>query len=158
MPYTVEEHIDNLTRHIERVRENTIVLGKKLIARGEVTFGVNLIANGFIHDASKFFGLEWDVLHSGPDAPRNLVDLAVRQHTASNPHHPEYWDGIDNMPRIYVAEMICDWSARAAETGGSVRDYLRTKAMGRYQIKPDSEILKLINGFMDLLLESSFVK
>jgi hypothetical protein len=41
---TVEEHLENLVRHIELVREAGLLLGKRLIRQGEEEFGRLLIA------------------------------------------------------------------------------------------------------------------
>ena len=37
-------------------------------------------------------------------------DEAWKHHWMNNPHHPEYWLGED-MPYIYILEMICDWGS-----------------------------------------------
>src|SRR5712671_1729606 len=66
---TVEEHLDNLVRHIELVREAGLLLGKRLMRQGEEEFGRLLIARVFVHDASKFYGVEWKYLHVGKDVP-----------------------------------------------------------------------------------------
>src|SRR5205823_14754210 len=63
---TPEQHLDNLVRHIEMVRSACLLLGKRLMARGRPDFARLLIARGFAHDASKFFGIEWEYLHAGP--------------------------------------------------------------------------------------------
>src|SRR6185369_7717232 len=99
---TVEDHLNNLVRHIELVREACLLLGKRLISEeGRKEFGRILIGNGFVHDASKFAGIEWEYLHAGKDVPKEKLELAIRQHTLTNPHHPEYWGGFENMPEIY---------------------------------------------------------
>jgi Family of unknown function (DUF5662) len=103
-----EEHLDNLIRHIELVRNACILLGKRLMAKGRKEFARILIARGFEHDVSKFSGIEWDYLHAGGDVPQEQLDLAVRQHVRTNSHHPEYWGGVESMPEIAVAEMVCD--------------------------------------------------
>jgi hypothetical protein len=37
-------------------------------------------------------------------------ELAWEHHYMNNEHHPEYWDGED-MPYIYILEMLCDWGS-----------------------------------------------
>ena len=37
-------------------------------------------------------------------------DEAWKHHWMNNPHHPEYWLGED-MPYIYILEMLCDWGS-----------------------------------------------
>ena len=54
--------INRLTRHIRNVEDNCILLGTKLIQQGNIELGHKLIANGMIHDASKFSGIEFENL------------------------------------------------------------------------------------------------
>src|SRR5450755_1045681 len=96
---TPQEHIDNLVRHI-----------------------------GLVHDASKFHGIEWEYLHKTGEVPADRLQLAVEHHRRTNEHHPEYWGGIDNMPEIFVAEMVCDWYARSQEFGTDLRVWIRGQA------------------------------
>ena len=105
------DRIDGLMRHIDHVRNNCVVLGERLISNGN-PIGRILIANGFIHDNSKFYGIEWEYLTDRTQDPE-LMKAAVKQHNTTNPHHPEYWGSISAMPSIYMAEMVCDWAARA---------------------------------------------
>lgn len=141
--------IDEILRHIHNVSSNCNLLGKKLIAAGEESFGKALIAHGLIHDNSKFFGIEWDDLNN-PDAERRKP--AIQQHQRTNPHHPEYWDSIHKMPDIYVAEMVCDWVARAGELGKDVREFIEKEAMINYAFTTGSEVYGKIEKYLDLLL------
>jgi hypothetical protein len=153
---TPEQHIDNLVRHIGLVREACLLLGKRLMARGRQDFGRLLIARGHVHDASKFHGIEWDYLHAGQEVPPQMLEVAIRQHTLTNPHHPEYWGGFANMPEIAIAELVCDWFARSQEFGTSLRDWIRDVAIGRFGIDTGSEGFRHLTGFVDLLLELPF--
>ena len=54
--------INRLTRHIRNVEDNCILLGTKLIQQGNIELGHKLIANGMVHDASKFGGIEFENL------------------------------------------------------------------------------------------------
>ena len=155
---TPEEHLDNLVRHIELVREAGLLLGKRLMRRGEEEFGRRLIARVFVHDASKFYGAEWKYLHAGKDVPPDQLALAVAQHRETNQHHPEYWGGLHRMPEIAVAEMVCDWYARAQEFGTGLRDWIGGPATERFRIDPGSPQHRWITGFVDLLLEDHFIR
>ncbi len=151
------QRLDLLTRHIENVREDCYVLGQKLINKGEADFGIQLIANGYIHDNSKFAGIEWLYLHEDiKGAQPDYFKLAAQQHITTNPHHPEFWQSIDVMPRIYVAEMVCDWHARSSEFGTDLREWIKDKACKKYTMSCSSKIYKQIKDFLDLLLERSF--
>lgn len=155
---TQEQHLDNLLRHIELVREAGILLGKRLMAQGRPDFGRLLIARVHEHDNSKFFGIEWEFLHR----PKNAVgedDLkrAIKQHQNTNRHHPEYHGGFDKMDEIDVAEFLCDVYARSTEFGTSVREWIETKAVARYEINTDGDRYRWLQAFMKLLLEDPFV-
>ncbi len=154
--YTVEEHLDDLTRHIGLVREACLLLGTRLINRGETDFGRQLIARGHVHDASKFHGIEWQYLHVGPDVPAEMLKLAVHQHVHTNSHHPESWGGIQNMPRIDIAEMVCDTYARGQEMGTNIREWYVKTAVQKYNIDLEGKQWKQINDFLDIVVRSSF--
>ncbi len=158
MPLSPQEHLDNLVRHIDLVRGACLLLGKRLMAQGRQEVGRILIARGFEHDVSKFSGIEWDYLHAGRDVPKEQLELAVRQHVRTNSHHPEFWGGIENMPEIAVAEMVCDWYARSQEFGTALRDWISTQAIDRFQIDLKGEQYQWIQNFLDLLLEDHFVR
>ena len=89
--FSPEEHLDDLVRHIERVRENCLLLGKRLIASGRVHFGRLLIARGFVHDASKFHGIEWEYMRPDDSVPEVAKQLAIEHHRQTNAHLGEWW-------------------------------------------------------------------
>lgn len=155
---TPREHLSNLVRHIDLVREACLLLGTRLMDSGRGEFGRLLIAAGFQHDVSKFFGIEWNYLHAGRDIPKEQLELAIKQHTQTNLHHPEYWGGIEHMPEIAIAEMTCDWYARSQEFGTSLRDWIKQNAIDKFKIDLESEQYKWINNFVNILLEDQFVR
>ncbi len=150
--WTDEEHIDNLVRHIRLVQDAGLLLAKRMMANGRKDFGRVLLGQIFTHDNTKFHGIEWDYLHTGPGVPQDTLKLAIRQHQATNSHHPEHHGGIENMNEYDIAEMVCDWYARSQEMGTDLRNWIKDTAMPRYNIKPDSDVHKMIIGFVDMLL------
>lgn len=153
--------IDNLTRHIKNVQDNCLLLGERLIKSGEIELGRKLIANGFIHDASKFHGIEWDNLsinHNDEELAKLRMRLAIHQHRSQNPHHPEYWGGINSTPDLYLAEMICDIAARGQESGTDVREWLNTVGAESYKLHKDSIQYKKLHYFLDVLLDKPLEK
>jgi len=146
-----------LIRHKTNVQQSCLILGEQLIASGEKSFGRRLIANGFTHDHSKFEGVEWQYLHEDVklDNP-DMFKMALLQHTHNNPHHPEYWEGIKNMPPIYLAEFVCDIHARGSEFGTNVREWVKTVAAERYDFTLHSKVYKDVKQFLDLLLGDPF--
>lgn len=71
------------------------------------------------HDESKFseeefepYARKWHL--DGIKAPE--YKAAWKHHWMNNEHHPEYWLGED-MPYIYILEMICDWGSFSIASG-----------------------------------------
>lgn len=65
------------------------------------------------HDESKFSEEEFEPyarkwFGDGKKTPE--YEAAWEHHWKNNEHHPEYWLGED-MPYIYILEMICDWGS-----------------------------------------------
>lgn len=156
--FTAEEHLDSLIRHIDLVRSSGVLLAKRLASKGRQDFARILLGNIYIHDASKFAGIEWDYLHAGSDTPKDKLDLAIKQHNTTNPHHPEYWGGFDQIPDIFLAEIACDWLARAQEFGTGLREWIKLKAIDRFKIDIESKKYNTLMGFVDILLEDAFVQ
>lgn len=152
--------IHAITRHMRNVEDNCLILGEKLIDKGEVELGLGLIANGFIHDASKFHGIEWENMAPGAvtneESAKLKLKMAVNHHRKTNPHHPEYWGEIQKMPRVYVAEMVCDWKSRSEEFGASLKDYIDERATKNWNFAKDDKTYKEIMYFVDLLCEKPF--
>lgn len=154
-----EARLKAIVRHITHVQQSCTLLGERLISSGEEQIGHKLIAHGFIHDNSKFHGIEWKYLHEDIKtyAPE-MFQMALVQHVTSNMHHPEYWDGIENMPRVYLAEMVCDWHARGSEFGTDLRDFIKSHATKRFGFTLQGRVYRDIKNLVDLLLDPSFVK
>jgi hypothetical protein len=144
--------IELVFNHIQNVQRNCYKLGLKLMKRGEIELGRNLIANGQIHDNSKFKGIEFEHLfYSDP-----LLSEVVKHHQSVNPHHPEYWGSIHQMPRVYVAEMVCDWFARSNEFGTGIREWIDGKAMEKFAYTKEDPVYTEIQEMLSLLLDQSF--
>jgi len=155
------EKVRALTRHIRNVEDNCLLLGERLIMNGEVELGHHLIANGFVHDTSKFFGIEWDQLVVGPtkkeDETKLKLKMAIYQHQKTNPHHVEYWSGgIEEMPDVYLAELVCDLKARSEEFGTALMDYIDSVGLKRWGITKDHNVYKRIIKYVEFLCETPF--
>lgn len=153
-----EKHLRTLLRHIENVRQFGLLLGERMTEIGQERLGFSLIANTQIHDHSKFYGCEWLYLRQdiSDDVPSHLIEFARIQHVSTNTHHPEYWGGIEKMPEIYMAEMVCDWAARSSEVGNDLREWIREKGTKKFNMKVQSKVYKDIKRFVDILLDPSF--
>jgi len=148
------EKIEAVLSHIQNVQRNCYKLGLKLIKLGRFELGRNLIANGQIHDNSKFKGIEFEDLFSDSQ----ILPAVIRHHNTTNAHHPEYWGGIHLMPEVCIAEMVCDCTARSSEFGSDIRAWFINDATLRYGFQMDDEVGKRIIYFLDLLLEKPFKK
>ena len=154
--------VDSLTRHIQNVQDNCLLLGKRLIENGEIDLGKKLIANGFIHDASKFNGIEWDNLLLGKISEEEIdkarIKMAIYHHNHTNLHHPEAWGHIHNMPILYLVELLCDWKSRSEEFGTALLDYINDHATKRFNFSKEDEVYKVLMKYYDLLCDKPFEK
>jgi hypothetical protein len=162
------EHLESVVRHIRLVQDACLLLGKRLIRSGEEKFGLNPIANGFKHDQSKFHGIEWKYLtresaagggheeHEGQKREKEMFFHALNSHQNSNEHHPEYWQDISDMPRIFLAEFVCDTFARSTEMGTDLRKWIKEEASKKYGFSLHGKTYKQIKYFLDMLLDPTF--
>lgn len=155
------EKIRGIARHIRNVQDNCFLLGEKLILNGEIDLGKRLIANGFIHDASKFHGIEFEFMAPGTrldeENAKVKLKMAIHQHNTTNSHHPEAWSGgIKDMPDVFLAEFCCDTKARSEEFGTALREWIDESATKRWGFTKDDEVYKKIIKYVDLLCEKPF--
>jgi hypothetical protein len=154
--------IKSITRHIRNVEDNCLILGERLILQGDIDLGKQLIANGFIHDASKFYGIEFEYLAlNNPTEEANKLKkkMAIQHHNTTNLHHAEAWPGgIENMPDVYLAELVCDIKARSEEFGTSLMDYIDEEGIKHWSITKDTTTYKKIVTFVELLCDQPFNK
>lgn len=71
------------------------------------------------HDNSKFSEEEFEPYAQkwfGDGIKTLEYEEAWKHHWTHNEHHPEFWLGED-MPYIYILEMICDWGSFSVEKG-----------------------------------------
>ena len=148
----IESKIEDVLNHIKNVQNNCYSLGIKLIRRGKFELGRNLIRNGQIHDNSKFTGIEFEHLFPGS----NILADVIKHHANTNPHHPEFWGGIHQMPEVYIAEMVCDCCARGAEMGTDTRLWFNNVATKKYGFSTEDEVGRKISYFLDILLKPTF--
>lgn len=153
----LNKRLSILLRHIQNVREDCERLGQTLINDGEQDLGLKLIANGHIHDNSKFHGVEWSYLHGDIKEadPSNFL-LAAQHHVKNNQHHPEYWSGVENMPRLYIAEMVCDLHSRSSEFGNDLNDWIKDTFCKKHKLSFRSTTYREMKDFVKMVLEPAF--
>lgn len=150
-----KEKLQMIIRHIKRVEDNCNKLAQDLVKEDEQNFyfGVKLVQAGRVHDASKFDIFEFEHLNKESD----LFTSAIFVHHSKNGHHPQYWQGgINAMPDLYIAEMVCDCLARGQEMGTDTREFFAEEATKRYGFKMDDRVGQLITKYLDLLLTPTF--
>lgn len=142
------EKLIKLMRHINNVRENCILIAEKIYDE-KPELARTLIAHAYIHDNSKFYGIEWEAFSEGED---KLLKLAIDQHHENNPHHPEHYNSICEMPEVYLIECVCDWKARSEEFGTDMEGWL-DKVCQKYEIGKTSKTFKTIKKYYSMLIE-----
>ncbi len=161
---TTEEIMNKIraiSRHIRNVQDNCLLLGEKLITRGEIELGKQLIANGYIHDVSKFHGIEFEFMAPGiptvEESAKLKLKLAIHHHQKTNPHHPEAWaGGIKDMPDVYLAEFCCDVKARSEEFGTDLRRWINEVATQKYGFATGDVVYEKIKEYVNLLCPPPF--
>ena len=71
------------------------------------------------HDESKWSEEEFEPYAQrwhGDKVKTLEYEEAWKHHWTNNEHHPEFWLGED-MPYIYILEMICDWGSFSIKSG-----------------------------------------
>jgi hypothetical protein len=138
------------------VQNAAFLLADRLAQRGEFDLARRLVQRSLCHDSSKFEGIEWDYLDVTKNDKENRgnLKLAIHQHQQSNDHHPEFFSGgVNDMSRVQLAEMVCDWKARSEEFGSSLVDWVKEVASERYGFTTRSKVYSKIKFFLDLLLD-----
>jgi hypothetical protein len=84
------------------------------------------------HDDSKFSEEEFEPYAQrwfGNKEKTSEYEEAWKHHWMNNEHHPEFWLG-DDMPLIYILEMICDWGSFSIDKGDlrELSDFYYNKA------------------------------
>ena len=119
-----------------------------------------MIANGYVHDASKFRGIEFEYLSTGNPTEEHAklkLKLAIHQHNSTNLHHPEAWSGgIKDMPDVYLAELVCDWKSRSEEFGTDLRQWIDNVATKRFDFIAEDKVYTDIVRYVNLLCSKPF--
>ena len=121
-----EEYKNYIIEHKDRVKQFAEWLRGSC---SEVFEGVDLEAFDEIiseHDESKFSEEEFEAyaqkFYGKQDINGKPLDYvpgyeeAWKHHWTTNEHHPEHWLGED-MPLIYILEMLCDWGSFSIDKG-----------------------------------------
>ena len=127
-----KEYLEYINSHKERVSQFADWLKDNC---PEVFDGIDIdVFDDLIkeHDESKYseeefepYARKWHL--DGIKTPE--YEAAWEHHWKNNEHHPEYWLGED-MPYIYILEMICDWGSFSIASGDmkELSDFYYNKA------------------------------
>lgn len=149
------DHLDDIVSHLAEVHKNAVKIAKALLQNGETDLAQNLLQRAYSHDVDKFKGIQWTCMRMG-EPKTNQIELAILEHNHTNAHHPEYHGNIHKMSKLDVAEMLCDWGARAAEFKTSLQDYIDKTAMKRYGFTKTDAVYALIMSFKRMLCDEPF--
>ena len=149
-----------INEHIERVQQFADWLKEKvpeLFDEVDIDVFDDLIKE---HDESKFSEEEFEPyaqkwFNNSGKTPE--YEAAWKHHWMNNEHHPEFWLGED-MPYIYILEMICDWGSFSMKSGDlhELSDFYFNKAKDDEEKNLSDntkviieEILEKINSFIN---------
>lgn len=108
----IEEHKDRVKQFAEWLKENLPELFESI----DLELFDEMIRD---HDDSKFSEPEFEPYAQkwfGNKEKTLEYEEAWKHHWTNNEHHPEFWLGED-MPYIYILEMICDWGSFSIKSG-----------------------------------------
>ena len=127
-----KEYLEYINAHKERVEKFASWLEENC---PEVFEGVDIDVFWDLikeHDESKFSEEEFEPYAQrwhGDKKKTPEYEAAWEHHWMNNEHHPEYWLGED-MPYIYILEMLCDWGSFSIASGDmkELSDFYYNKA------------------------------
>ena len=108
----IEEHKANVKKFADWLKENLPELFESI----DVELFDEMIRD---HDDSKFSEEEFEPYAQkwfGNKEKTLEYEEAWKHHWTNNEHHPEFWLGED-MPLIYILEMLCDWGSFSIASG-----------------------------------------
>lgn len=105
------------------------------------------------HDESKFSEEEFEPYAQkwfGDGIKTPEYEEAWKHHWMNNEHHPEYWLGED-MPYIYILEMLCDWGSFSIDKGdlSELSDFYYNKAKD----DPDKNLSEKTKTIIEEIIE-----
>lgn len=135
-----EEYLEYINTHCKNVRKAFNDLYTKVLYSNNIIQEIKDALNDLEkiiddHDLSKYSDDEFPYYRKEfypidkNEKNNNKVDFekAWNHHFTYNEHHPEHWvkgnGEIEDMPLIYILEMICDWQSFYYVNKGSAKDY-----------------------------------
>ena len=128
-----QEYLKYVREHISNIHSAYIKYGRTLSKKLNISL-LELSGVVYQHDVSKFSDEEFDgyrqYFYPCSDETKNeeLFNRAWEHHYSVNKHHPEFWvyaynNEPEDMPNLYIAEMLLDWEAMSMKFGGTTYEY-----------------------------------
>lgn len=133
----IDEHKLNVKKAWDYMRQNPKCLDyiSSTIIDTNIISVINLV-NDLVnnHDYSKYGPEEFDAYRKNfypispeeKDENKEAFEKAWHHHYTNNMHHWDWWyesGNADNMPLVYVIEMVCDWEAMGYKFGNSSKQW-----------------------------------
>ena len=133
--------------HKSYVIKSCEILAQYLEKQGAKNHAEALRQRAIIHDNSKINDAdELSALSRIINDKSSLVDAsaqlssikqdAIKLHWKHNLHHPEYHSSIEDMSRLDIMEMCCDWHARSSQYHTNFLEFVETRQKDRFHF-PD---------------------
>ncbi len=150
----VQKNIKSTLAHIERVRNNCLILANFLIEKGDFHTAIELISNSLTHDVSKFADYyEREFFIFGDESHKKEL---IERHRLQNLHHPESWAGVQEIRDVFVMEMASDLKARSEEKGTDLRKWIDEEFTVRHNFKVGDRFHQKLMSYIDILCEPPF--
>lgn len=129
--------------HKDFVRKSCKKLATYLESIGAKNHAKMLMKRAEVHDNSKIscedelraLSMIINDKESLKDATKSLSQLkqdAIKLHWKHNSHHPEYFENVEDMEKIDIMEMCCDWHARSLQYNTNLMDFVKTRQESRF--------------------------
>jgi hypothetical protein len=142
----ITEHKERVSKFADWLKENLPELFENI----DIELFDEMIEE---HDESKFSEEEFEpyAQHFYGDKKNDFeYSQAWKHHWTHNEHHPEFWLG-ENMPLIYILEMICDWGSFSIDKGDfkELSDFYYNKARDDEEKNLSEDTKEIIEEILD---------
>lgn len=153
------EYLEKNKHYVEEHRENVKQFADWLVEKVPDLFTAVDIESFYEiideHDESKFSEEEFEPYAQkwfGDGKKTPAYNAAWKHHWTHNEHHPEFWLGED-MPYIYILEMLCDWGSFSIKSGDfrELSKFYYDKARDDEEKNLSDNTKKIIEDSLDLI-------
>lgn len=152
--------INDLFEHKKYVLDSCKRLSLYLIeSENEVDLALELLKRAAVHDNSKLESEEFDNfigLKCGAKAfvnaqvtLNNYEKEKIQLHWKNNRHHPEHFNNVQEMSKLDILEMICDWDARSRQYQTDLIEFVETRQENRFHFP--EEMFKTIMYYCNII-------